>query len=278
MDSGFDRVVFKEKAKQVLKRNYWIPFVVCLIAGFLGGNWNSRTGFSFSVSSPGGSSSSGSSSSSSIDDLNETINNIQNFNAEEWAVFLVGAASFIVIFAVIWLLMFALIFAVGSFLGAPVGVGLRRFFMCNRDESKETDIGVLFSSFRKNKYMKIVKTMFFYNLKMWAWGLLFWIPGVIKYYQYYFVPYIMAENPDISTKRAFEISKYMTDGKKWDIFVLELSFIGWTLLSMVVCCGLSSVFLTPYLQATYAEMYEERREMALMSGFCGKEELCGFND
>ncbi len=45
------------------------------------------------------------------------------------------------------------------------------------------------------------------------------IPGIVKSYEYKMIPYILAENPQISRKRAFEISKNMMDGEKWNAFV-----------------------------------------------------------
>ena len=61
-------------------------------------------------------------------------------------------------------------------------------------------------------------------------------------YEYKMIPYILAENPRISRKRAFEISKNMMDGEKWNAFVLDLSFIGWNLLSTITF-GIVGVFI-----------------------------------
>ena len=73
--------------------------------------------------------------------------------------------------------------------------------------------------------------MFLKGLFQGLWSLLFVIPGIIKSYEYRMIPYILSENPNISRKRAFEISKQMMKGNKWDTFVLDLSFIGWQILS-----------------------------------------------
>ncbi len=59
------------------------------------------------------------------------------------------------------------------------------------------------------------------------WTLCLIIPGIVKSYEYKMIPYILAENPRILRKRAFEISKNMMDGEKWNAFVIDLSFIGW---------------------------------------------------
>ena len=76
-------------------------------------------------------------------------------------------------------------------------------------------------------------------------------------------------------RSAKELSRWMTDGEKMDIFVLELSFIGWSLLCALTC-GLGYLFLAPYIQATFAELYEALREKALAYGAAAPQELPGF--
>ena len=117
--------------------------------------------------------------------------------------------------------------------------------------------------------------MFWREIKIFLWSLLFVIPGVIKSYEYSMVPYILAENPQMPTDRAFELSKLMTRGEKWKIFVLDLSFLGWKILG-VLCCGIGGIFLAPYIEATYAELYQVMREKALGLGFSNYFELPGF--
>lgn len=194
-----------------------------------------------------------------------------------------------VVFLLTYLIAITIAFLIGSFLGAPVNVGYRRYFMLNRfGTARFSD---LFAAFGQGRYMKIVKTMFKTNFEIFLWRLLFYFPGVVKLYQYYFVSYIMAENPNIDPKRAKEISKEMTNGHKWQIFVLELSFIGWALvfvaeimLLSIVSCGVLAIPgvllmypLVGYQMTTYAELYEERREYALMTGIASKDELVGFD-
>ena len=53
----------------------------------------------------------------------------------------------------------------------------------------------------------------------------------------------------------------MTDGQKWEIFVLQLSFLGWILLGSLLC-GIGLFFVEPYVQATYAELYAKLRDRA----------------
>ena len=56
------------------------------------------------------------------------------------------------------------------------------------------------------------------------------VPGIVKAYAYRLTPYILADCPRVSATGALEISMRMTQGHKWEIFVMELSFLGWNLL------------------------------------------------
>ena len=100
--------------------------------------------------------------------------------------------------------------------------------------------------------------MFLKDLYIFLWSLLFIIPGIVKSYEYRFIPYILAENPNISVDEAFKLSKSMTDNQKGDIFILDLSFFGWYLLGMLTIIG--TVFVTPYHEATNAQLYFKIKE------------------
>ena len=143
-----------------------------------------------------------------------------------------------------------------------LSVGLKKMFLRARI-TRKADIGDLFGMF--SSYGSVMKTMFFYDLYVWLWSLLFIIPGIIKSYSYYMVPYILAENPNISTDRAFEISKKTMDGEKGKAFYMHLSFIGWYLLGVLACC-IGVLFVDPYANATYAEFYAYVKQKALATG------------
>lgn len=194
----------------------------------------------------------------------------------------------LLVIVVIWIMATVVSFAIGTFAYAPIGVGYRRYFMRNRH--RDSEFMDIFSSFKKGRYMNIVKSMFSTNIRIWGWSLLFFFPGLVKYYQYYFVSWIMSENPDISPKRARELSRTMTQGHKWQIFVLEISFYGWYLvfaleeiLLAIFSCGLLAIPgmllvlpLNGYIETTKAELYAERREWMLANGNASQGELKGF--
>ena len=78
----------------------------------------------------------------------------------------------------------------------------------------------------------------------------------------------------MTADRAFEISTMMTDGEKWNIFVLDLSFLGWRLLGLLLF-GIGLIFVTPYVQTTEAELYAALRAKVIAGGYVSEEELAG---
>ena len=168
--------------------------------------------------------------------------------------------------------VFSMLMAV--FIAGPMLVGKNRFLMQSRE--MDTEFTTLFSGFNGDEFVNNVKVMFMRDIKIMLWTFLLIIPGIIKAYEYYFVPYILAENPHLSQQKVFQLSKEMTRGYKWDIFVLELSFMGWYLLG-AMCLGVGTLFVNPYYEATLAELYAAQRAHVLSAGIASEEELRGFN-
>ncbi|MBR5872834.1 MAG: DUF975 family protein, partial [Oscillospiraceae bacterium] len=166
-----------------------------------------------------------------------------------------------------------LTFGWSAFVAGPVIVGKNRYFMEHRGFGSRFER--IFWAFRNGRYLNVVKIMFWREIKIFLWSLLFIIPGIIKAYEYSMVPYILSENPNISCDRAFELSKQMTKGEKWKIFVLDLSFIGWRILGVLLCC-VGGIFVEPYYEATFAELYQVMREKAHGLCFSDYSELPGF--
>lgn len=133
-----------------------------------------------------------------------------------------------------------------------VHVGGAKFFLDSTQYESSYD--ALFYGF-KNGYKNIVYIQLIKDIKIFLWGLLFIIPGIIKTIEYSMIPYLLAENPDMSKDEVFRKSKEMMDGHKWDYFVLNFSFIGWLLLDLITF-GLVSIFWTdPYVKCTQAYVY-----------------------
>ncbi len=212
----------KARGKAAFKANYWYS----VLAGFI---------LTICVG--------GVSSSSSQSAQNEEVQAaFQNLSPQIIAV-IFGAVGLALIVAI----------AVDICLLNPLEVGCHYFFLKNIRETP-ANISEIKEGF-KNIGHKI-GTMFLKDLFLVLWFMLFCIPGFIKYYSYMMVPYILAENPDLSATEVITRSRQMMNGHKWKAFVLDLSFIGWILLTAFTC-GLVGIFWTmPYVASTKAALYE----------------------
>lgn len=125
---------------------------------------------------------------------------------------------------------------------------------------------------RVKRWMKVSLAMLKYSIYQTLWTLTV-IGGVIKYYSYSQVPYILAENPDLTGREAITLSRRMMRGHKWERFLLDCSFIGWSILGACTF-GLSEVFYSlPYQSASFCEYYVRLRGKAKESGILGAELL-----
>lgn len=88
------------------------------------------------------------------------------------------------------------------------------------------------------------------------WTLLFIIPGIVKSCSYAMTYYILNDHPEMSATEAITESRKMMNGHKMEYFILQLSFIGWILLSTLTF-GLLLLYVLPYMQATNAAFYEK---------------------
>jgi uncharacterized membrane protein len=126
------------------------------------------------------------------------------------------------------------------------------FIFLGLTDGKKPKFSDMFSGFAF--YLKSVGLLLLQSLFVFLWTLLFIIPGVIKSISYSQAFYILADNPNMRITEALNKSKQIMDGHKWEFTVLMLSFIGWGCL-VLITCGIASLWVGPYLQATSANYY-----------------------
>ena len=141
----------------------------------------------------------------------------------------------------------------------PLNVGCHRFFRLNVEDNT-TPLGVIKEGF--SDYGRVFFTLFLRDLFLALWCLLLVIPGIVKAYSYRMVPYILKDNPELSAIDVITKSREMMNGNKWNAFVLDLSFIGWFLLSLLTCGILSIFYTNPYYYNTCAALYTELKKNA----------------
>ena len=119
------------------------------------------------------------------------------------------------------------------------------------DDIKPT-VGDAFAGFED--FWAAFKVTFLVGIYTFLWSLLFVIPGIVKAYSYSMSLYILAENKGKSARECIRESMAMTEGYKMDLFVLDLSFIGWALVTAITF-GLAGIWVGPYMQATKVNAY-----------------------
>lgn len=95
------------------------------------------------------------------------------------------------------------------------------------------------------------------------WSLLLVIPGIIKAYSYAMTYYIAKDRPELSAEDCINESMKMMAGNKMRLFLLDLSFIGWFLLSCITF-GIGLLWLMPYVQTARAAFYEDLKESTVV--------------
>ena len=151
-------------------------------------------------------------------------------------------------------------FLVGIFATGVYRTVILRMFLEGRCYEKVPVQRVWFL-LRVKRWCHVGMVQFVTGICSFLWGLTI-IGGFIKYYSYYLVPCILAENPDIGARDAITLSRRMMKGHKWECFVLELSFLGWEFLGALTM-GISNILFTePYKAAVLGEYYAELRRLA----------------
>ena len=257
------RKELKEKGRRSFKRNYWKAVLVSLLLVFM-----VRGAVNFGFGGRGGSNESDANAVTTQAEQSETVGQGQDIieipeivlnpsdliGSDDPDSIPVGFTDFLIelrntiggigILALVvggillFIVLFIVIAAIHAFLFNPLEAGTARFFVRNlNDKAEIRELAYCYD----HGYLNVVKTVFLRDLYIVLWGLLLIIPGIIKSYEYRMVNYILAENPEMNTKDVFAMSRDMMRGNKWRAFVLDLSFLGWHLLSLITI-GLAGIF------------------------------------
>ncbi len=219
------RKQIKLNAKSALQFRYWPIIGVELIAAALTGS--ASLGFSFRFSNG---------------ESMETMLNNPHFRAVLATLFAVSIAASIA--GILYMILFGNVITVGN-----AGVRLKAY---RKEPFKIVD---LFSGLKA--YKKNVGTMALYTLFVALGFMCFFIPGIIVALGLFEVPYMLAENPEISGMEAIRRSWENMKGHKGELFVLYLSFIGWFILTILTFGVLAIFYVGPYASLAEAGFYRE---------------------
>lgn len=148
------------------------------------------------------------------------------------------------------------------FIMGPLLLAVSRYFWRVSTGAKPT-VGSFFAAF--NECSTACLAYLWQTLWTCLWLLLLIVPGIVKYLSYSQQFFLLAEYPQLGARRSLELSKRLTEGYKWELFVTYLSFLGWAVLSFFTL-GLALVYVLPYYYTTMAQIYHYLKEDALASG------------
>ena len=233
------RETLKSHAKLFLKEHYMTAFLVCLVAIILGASTESPMFLRRIV--PG--------------DVmfGQVFESIREGDPSVGTTFITPLRFLFKSLIGIVSLGLALVFvALRIVVGNNIKVGRARYF--SHAIAGDSQFEYVFSTFKRGEWGQMALKLLYVDVIIFLWGLLLVIPGIIKSYQYRFVPFILAENPQLSARQAMDLSTTMTDNDKINLFVLDLSFLGWRILSGLIPL-VGPFLLEPYPKATEATLY-----------------------
>lgn len=160
----------------------------------------------------------------------------------------------------------------GFIITLPLAVGMTLVYI-NLWRGETSSIDIMFSSAFQENFVRKLGGMMWMALFEWLWSLLFIIPGIVKAYSYAMTPYILAKYPNVPAKEALKLSMRIMNGRKMDLFVVDLSFLGWHLLSGLTFGLLEIFYVTPYTSLTKAGCFDEYLNDALNRNVIDMAEL-----
>ncbi|MBE6951108.1 MAG: DUF975 family protein [Ruminococcaceae bacterium] len=215
----------RARARDALRGNWVTAVLVCLLASLIAG-----AGISPEIN------------------INFESSEIVQFNVpeqlEQFLAILGIALPVILIFSTVMMV-------VGLILGGVMELGKARYFL-NLIDHREGQVGDLFSGFPQ--FVQALVMNLLRDLMIAAGMLLLIVPGLILTYSFAMAPYILSEDPECSGWEALQRSRAMMRGHKGELFWLELTFLGWTLLAAFTF-GIGTLFLNPYMEAAHASFF-----------------------
>lgn len=175
------------------------------------------------------------------------------FQAQYGMSIVIGLLLMAITFALVWVPFAPIVLIPVLSVGA-----LAAYLAISRRQT--ASVGQLFTPF--NQFGRNLGGYWWMFLWQWLWSLLI-IPGIIKTYAYSMTLYILADCPGCGARKALRLSIALTEGHKWEIFVFQLSFLGWFLLGALTFGILDILYVLPYYETAMANLFQELKADAL---------------
>lgn len=234
----FDTPKFKNFAKIQLKKRWTVPVLMCLVSAIV-----------FSLLSV-------------QDILNMRNSFIETISKNDFSIFYYAGAD--------ESLLAQIISVVASLCTFIFAVAQIHVYLKMSKSPEPVSFTNFFDGF--NLWRKAILEGVWMTIWLTLWTMLFIIPGIVKSYAYSQAFYLIAEYPNISVRKALRISIAITRGYKADLFLQDLSFIGWGILCML-SCGVGFLWLLPYISMTRVNAYHFLVKKAIETNVITKDDL-----
>jgi len=173
------------------------------------------------------------------------------------------------IFGDVWLSAVLIIFVEGAIVAAangllpgiatililgPFTMGIAKAFLTNLRTQEKIDLATLFQPF-KDDFGGTLLLGLLTDIFVSLWAILFVIPGIVKAYGWSMEYYIKADHPDYDWRTCMKESAELMKGHKMDLFIQDLSFIGWAFVGSL-CLGVGTFWVAAYMEASRAIFYD----------------------
>lgn len=145
----------------------------------------------------------------------------------------------------------------------PIYCGLSAVFLTRRRTARPIRIGDMFGGF--NDFGQTFLLGLMVSIFTALWSLLFVVPGIVKMYAYSQAYCIKADHPEYDWRTCINASKEMMQGHKGELFVLDLSFLGWYIVG-ALCLGFGTLWVYPYHFAARTVFYDKLRGESGLGG------------
>ena len=159
----------------------------------------------------------------------------------------------------------AIYIALGSLVTLLISLNLEYGFavaLLRFSRGRENTLSETFNAGLVEDYGRVLGIMLLQVIYVILWMLLLIIPGIIKSYSYAMTEFIAEDNPELGPMECIDRSMAMMKGHKWELFLLDLSYIGWLLLGLL-SLGIGLLWIIPWMNMARVKFYEElKRETA----------------
>lgn len=150
---------------------------------------------------------------------------------------------------------------IGYFIAGMIWIGYDYTVLdFTKGTQEQNYFNAMFCAFTNNRFIPVFLTWLLELIFLCLWSLLLIVPGIVKAMAYsqafYIAKDLIESGKDIQATEAITRSRELMVGHKWEFFVLQLSFLGWAILSCLTF-GIGFLWLLPYVHTTNALYYRQ---------------------